>query len=465
MYNKKTHIHFVGIGGIGMSGLATILHYEGYTISGCDLDFDQQTITNLKKIGCTIYHGNNTAGCYSDTIDVLVYSSAIQPTNPEVSAARMRGIPTIPRAIMLAEIMRTRYSIAISGAHGKTTTTSLIAHILFEAHVDPTVIIGGHLKSLSTNAYLGTGNFIVVETDESDRSFLHLHATLGVVTNINLEHLETYHDIDDIKQSFLQFLSNIPFYGKAILCADDPHIQSLLPIHHIRTVFYGIDLPADIYATDVSLQADFSTFTIHHKKQNLTLGNALLSIPGKHNVLNALAAVAVAHELSIPTKKIIAALATFKGVERRFSYCGTFKGTPIYDDYGHHPREIYNTLLVARKKTHGKVVIIFQPHRYTRTDKLWDEFISMFMETAPDHLIITDIYPASEIPIPGITSEAFTADLVAKNPSFPAFYYPLDDLRNGIREILKTIIQSDDLILFQGAGVLYKIAHSLAEQN
>src|SRR3990170_8155336 len=236
---KKSHVHFVGIGGIGMSGIATILKYQGYEISGCDLDLDQTSIENLRTIGCKVYQGNNTPRCQDTTIDILVYSSAVKKQDPEIISAQERGIPTIPRALMLAELMRTKYSVAIAGSHGKTTTTSLISHILIEANMDPTVVIGGHLKNISSNARLGEGDFLVAEADESDRSFLHLQATLAIVTNIDLEHLETYQDLDDIKQTFKQFLNSLPFYGKAIVCVDDENIRSLLPIPHIKIIKYG----------------------------------------------------------------------------------------------------------------------------------------------------------------------------------------------------------------------------------
>ncbi|MEX0940020.1 MAG: Mur ligase family protein [Candidatus Babeliales bacterium] len=267
MYHKKAHIHFVGIGGIGMSGIATILKYQGYTISGCDNDLQQQSIIDLQKIGCLIFEGNNTVHCQNAPSDILVYSSAIKVNNPEIINAQQRGIPTISRALMLAELMRTKYSIAISGSHGKTTTTSLISHILIEAERDPTVIIGGHLKNISTNARFGNGDFLVAEADESDRSLLSLQATLAVVTNIDLEHLETYTDIDDIKNTFKQFLNNLPFYGKAFLCIDDPHIRSLLPLAHLKTIKYGLNPLADFKAENIQLEADHSLFELYIKKE------------------------------------------------------------------------------------------------------------------------------------------------------------------------------------------------------
>lgn len=464
MYRKKAHLHFVGIGGIGMSGIAKILKYQGYTISGCDSDIHQQNVTDLKKIGCSIFEGNNTNQCNDTSIDVLVYSSAINNTNPEIVNAQQRGIPTIPRALMLAELMRTKFSIAIAGAHGKTTTTSLIAHILIEEKKDPTVIIGGHLKNISTNAQFGLGEFLVAEADESDKSLVHLQATLAVVTNIDLEHLDVYKDIEDIKNTFKQFLDNLPFYGKAILCIDDPHIQSIMPMPHLKTIKYGLnpDL-ADIYATNIILGKDYSQFHVHTKVNNIPvlLGTITLNMPGKHNVLNCLAATALALELGTPFARISTALQNFKGIERRFSFDGNYKGAEIFDDYGHHPEEIRNTLLVARNRTRNKLVVIFQPHRYTRTDKLWNNFVDMFMHSPIDHLIITDIYPASEAPIPAITSENLVKAIQQRCPYFSVSYAPYDPEFNAIRTTLNTVVAPDDLILLQGAGKINKLADYL----
>ncbi len=318
MYTKKAHIHFVGIGGIGMSGIATILKQQGYTISGCDNDTSQDTAQTLQRLGCNVYQGNNHALCDDMTIDTLVYipmfATTIAAVNTEITRAQSRGIPTITRARMLAELMRTKYSIAIAGSHGKTTTTSLISHILIEAQMDPTVIIGGKLKNLSSNARMGMGDFLVAEADESDRSFLQLHATLAVITNIDLEHLETYTDLDDIKQSFMQFINNLPFYGKAIICIDDANIRSLLPITHIKTISYGIEHTADISAQDIILNADHSIFTVYAQNNATSLGTIMLPMPGKHNVYNALGAIALTREIGIDFDTIARSLATFGGI-------------------------------------------------------------------------------------------------------------------------------------------------------
>jgi UDP-N-acetylmuramate--alanine ligase len=455
---KSCHIHFVGIGGIGMSGIAKILRHQGYTISGCDTDLEQKSIQELQTLGCLIYQGNNAPACDSMPIDVLVYSSAIKPDNAEILRAQERGIPTIPRALMLAELMRTKYSIAITGAHGKTTTTSLISHILIEAQKDPLVIIGGHLKNIATNARWGCGNFLVAEADESDRSLIRLSPTLAVVTNIDLEHLDTYRDLDDIKATFTQFLTNIPFYGKAIICIDDPHIRSLLPLPHIKTIKYGFNEHlADIYVQDIQLEKDHSTCTVYSKQQATPLGTLTLTMPGRHNILNALAAIAVARDLDVDFGTIATALKNFKGIERRFSYKGTYKGAELFDDYGHHPTEIFNTLLVARKRATRKLIVIFQPQRYTRTHKLWHEFINVLAYSPIDCLAITDIYPASETPIEGITGENLAQALQHKQPSCNVSYVPYNTTGEQITDYIKTNAREGDLILFLGAGKINKL--------
>ena len=460
MYNKKAHIHFVGIGGIGMSGIATILHYQGYLVSGCDLDLDQQSIRDLQKLGCQISHGHNTNICCDNSIDILVYSSAVKPTSPEILKAQARGIPTIPRALMLAELMRTKFSVAIAGSHRKTTTTSMASHILIEGKTDPTVIIGGHLKNISSNARLGKGDLLVAEADESDRSLLNLQATLAVITNIDLEHLETYKDIDDIKKTFQQFLNNLPFYGKAILCVDDKHIKSFLPLPHLKTIKYGIESDlAELRAKNIALHPDHSTFNISYK--NSPLGSFKLNMPGKHNVLNALAATAVSLEFGVPPTVIAKALESFKGIERRFMFKGTYNGAEIFDDYGHHPKEIEQTLIVAKKRAKNKLTVIFQPHRFTRTEKLWSEFIATILNSEIDHLIVTDIYAASENQIEGITSENFVHAFKKFNPKFTISYIPYESDFKSIKKSLEESTQKGDLILLQGAGKVTNIVREL----
>lgn len=462
MYStKKAHIHFVGIGGIGMSGIATILRYQGFEISGCDLDVEQKSVKDLCSLGCQVFHGNNTTACQTAPIDILVYSSALKADNPEILAAQQRGIPTIARADMLAELMRTKYSIAISGAHGKTTTTSMISHILIEAGWDPTVIIGGHLTNLSTNARLGKGDFLVAEADESDRSFLRLHPSLAVVTNIDLEHLDMYKDLEDIKATFAQFLKNLPFYGKAFVCADDPNIQALGPLPQVKFVRFGTSDDADICAKDIVLGAQYSTCTIWKKSAPEPLGSLYLTMPGRHNILNATAAVAVALDLGIPFPAIMSALANFKGVDRRFTFKGHFQGAELFDDYGHHPNEIKQTLAVARRRSQGKLIVAFQPHRYSRTQGLWNEFIEVFREGQIDHLIITDIYPASEAPIPGVTGKSFTEAIAAALPHLSITYVPFEEHFSSLKTEVQAVVQPKDLVLLLGAGKMNKLADKL----
>lgn len=461
MYLKKAHIHFVGIGGIGMSGIAQILSRQGYTISGCDIDLNKQSVNDLLALGCAVYKGNNTPKCHDASIDILVYSTAIQKDNPEILAAQKRGIPTIRRALMLAELMRTKYSIAITGAHGKTTTTSLISHILIEANMDPTVIIGGHLENISANARFGGGDFLVAEADESDRSLLHLHATLALITNIDLEHLETYRDIDDIKETFRQFLYAIPFYGKAFLCTDNEHIRSMLPIEHVKVITYGIHTDADYKAREIILESNASSFSVYRSHSEQSLGSVRFCMLGEHNVSNCLGAITVALDLGIPFDTIQRALATFKGVDRRFCYRGNYKQAELFDDYGHHPEEISKTLIVAERRAKNKVTVIFQPHRYTRTYHLWDHFVDAFIHSSIDHLIITDIYAASEAPIANVTSQKLVHAIQAKNPRFTVQYAPYDDNFRAIKEELDLNIAPDDLILLQGAGKINALASHL----
>ena len=464
---KKGHIHFVGIGGIGMSGIAKILKYQGYTISGCDNDLEQKSVEDLIKIGCSVFKGNNTEFCKNNSTDILIFSSAIKSENPEIKWAQEKGIPTIPRALMLAELMRTKYSIAITGSHGKTTTTSIISHILIEAHKDPTVIIGGHLHSISANARLGNGDFLVAEADESDRSFLRLYPTLAVVTNIDLEHLETYKDLDDIKNTFKNFLENIPFYGKAIICIDDPNVRSILPLTTVKTIKYGLDNQADIkpdiYATDIELFPDSSKFNIWHNQNKL--GQVTLNMPGKHNILNSLAATAICLDVGVNFEIIAKALSDFKGVDRRFTFKGTYKNAEFFDDYGHHPTEIYHTLLVARKRSKGKLIVVFQPHRYIRTHRLWQDFIDIFKNSSIDKLIITDIYSAGETPIDGVTGQNLVNEINNSGAKFQTYYAGFNGNFCDIKNILESEISENDLVLTLGAGKVNKLFMAITENK
>lgn len=461
---KKGHIHFIGIGGIGMSGIAQVLSSQGYKISGCDIDLEQNSVKILQKLGCSVYKGNCTEYCNDETIDILVYSSAIKPDNLEIKNAQARNIPTIHRALMLAELMRTKFSIAISGSHGKTTTTSLISHLLIENDYDPTVIIGGHFENISSNARLGKGDFLIAEADESDKSLLRLFPTIALVNNIDLEHLDTYKDLNDIKETFKKFLSNLPFYGKAFVCTDDDNIKSILPLNHIKIIRYGTDINnTDFCAQDIILESDYSRFTVYSNLEKKSLGEIMLPMPGKHNIINAIGAISIALSLGTPFALLSKAIRTFRGIDRRFSFKGTFKSAQLYDDYGHHPTEIYNTLLVAKKATKSNLTVVFQPQRYTRTKSLWQEFINVFTDNPVDNLIITDIYPASEEPIANINSKKLVEEIKAKKNISSINYISSENNFEQITESLKQTVKPNDLVLFLGAGKVNKIIDKIKE--
>lgn len=462
MFNKNTHIHFMGIGGIGMSAIAKILKERGYRVSGCDCDLEQKSIKQLQEIGCPIAGTHSSTLCHDQSIDVLVYSAAVNLNHPELLHAHRRQIPVVPRARMLVELMRSGYSIAVAGAHGKTTTTAMISHILLEAQFDPTVAIGGFLKNIGTNGRAGKGDFLVTEADESDKSLAYLPASFAVVTNIDREHLDAYKDLDEIILTFKQFLSNLPFYGKAVMCVDDPVIHSILPtIPHIKTVSYGLEHEAHVSATDIVFEpCGTRCILVLDGHQH---GQLVLPVAGKHNLLNALGALAISLEIGVTLEQAIAALQTFAGVERRFCCHGTFKGATVFDDYAHNPPKIACALQVARARAAGRLIVVFQPHRYTRTYHLWQEFIQTFIAGNIDELIITDIYPASEAPIAGITSEQFVQDLKLKSPDFSVQYIPQNLDFGAVITHLESRVQTDDLILILGAGNVYKIADNLSE--
>lgn len=339
----------------------------------------------------------------------------------------------------------------------------MIAHILIEAEKDPTVIIGGHLKNISSNARFGDGDFLVAEADESDRSLLRLHATLAVITNIDLEHLETYKDLDDIKETFKAFLLNLPFYGKAIICLDDPNIRSLLPLPSTKIISYGINEDADYQAKTIQLMPETSSCQIYNKKADQIIGNLTINMAGIHNVSNALAATAVALDLDVSFEQVTKALASFKGIDRRFTYHGTYRDAEIFDDYGHHPKEIYYTLMAARRRAKNRLIVVFQPHRYTRTSKLWDDFVNMFKSQPIDELIITDIYSASEEPIEGVTSKKMCDAITQAQTSYPVTYAPFSKDFNNIKAVLDTRIAPNDLVLLLGAGKLNLFAAQLTD--
>jgi UDP-N-acetylmuramate--alanine ligase len=399
-FRNFQRIHLVGIGGIGMSGIAEVLLTLGYSVSGADTK--PSTITErLQDLGATIYDGHKASNV--EGAHVVVTSSAIRPDNPEVVEAHKRKIPVIPRAEMLAELMRLKYGIAIAGAHGKTTTTSLVASILNAAHLDPTFVVGGKVNQAGTTARLGKGEYFVVEADESDRTFLLLAPVVAVVTTIDREHLDQYASLEDIQEAFTQFVNRVPFYGAAILCLDEPNVQAIIPNVKRPIITYGVSKQADLVISDIQLTGFGSTFRLTYKGEDLGLFQ-LPHPPGMHNVRNAAAAAAVALYLNVPSDLIRDGLATFAGVGRRFDIKGSVNDITVIDDYGHHPAEIRATLEAAKICNFNRILVLFQPHRYTRTQHLWNEFTSAF--NLADVLVLIDIYAASEPPIPGITSEA-----------------------------------------------------------
>jgi len=456
MYRKSKHIHFVGIGGIGMSGIAELLLNLGYRISGSDLQ-ESDITRRLTALGGTVHIGHD--GAWISGADVVVVSSAISHDNPEVQAAVNSLIPVIPRAEMLAELMRlTKFGIAIAGSHGKTTTTSMVAWLLAEAGLDPTVVIGGKVDCLGgLNAKLGQGDFLVAEADESDGSFLKLSPVLEVVTNIDLEHLDFYSSIEQIKGVFLDFIAKIPFYGAAILCLDDPQVASILPEVRKRILTYGLTSQANVYAKAITTSGLKTRFEVC--QENELLGEITLSLAGVHNVYNALAAVTVGLELAIPFATIAAALQSFSGVQRRLQVKGVRRDIMVVDDYGHHPTEIRATLSALRDAwPERRLVVLFQPHRYTRTKALAEEFYTAFHEA--DILLLTEIYAASETPIPGVTAEALLNG-IKQHGHRHAYFEP-----NFARLLDKTmdILAPGDVVLSLGAGNIWQAGEMLLER-
>ena len=456
MYNKTKQIHFVGVGGIGMSGIAELLLNLGYQVSGSDLQ-DSEITRKLTALGGSIHASH--AAQWVDGADVVVTSSAISPDNPEVLAAREAHIPVIQRAEMLAELMRlAKYGIAVAGSHGKTSTTSLVATILAEARLDPTIVVGGKVDSLGGNAKLGCGDFLVAEADESDGSFLKLSPVIEVVTNIDLEHLDYYRDLEHIKDVFLQFIEILPFYGVAILCFDDENIARLLPKIQRRIITYGLSEQADLYATRIESRGMETSFDVRFRDRDL--GRIKLNRPGRHTVYNSLAAIGVALELDIEFPVIARALATFDGVQRRLQIKGERDGVLVVDDYGHHPTEIRATLDAVREGwPDRRLVVAFQPHRYTRTQALFDEFQTAFHRA--DVLILTDIYAASEQPIEGITSEHLL-EAIKSHGQRNVYYVPTVD---ELPAALSPMLREGDLLLTLGAGNIVRAGEQLLKSG
>lgn len=450
---KTRHIHFVGIGGIGMSGIAEVLLNLGYTVSGSDLSTSDVT-QRLRQLGATFYEGH--AAPQIQGADVVVTSAAVQRDNVEVAAARAQHIPVIPRAEMLAELMRMKYGVAVAGAHGKTTTTSLIATVMARGGLDPTVVIGGRLNSLGTSAQLGQGDFLVAEADESDGSFLLLPPTIAVVTTVDAEHLDFYRDLEEIKRAFLQFLNKVPFYGGSVVCLDQPNIQSLVPHIQRRCITYGLTSPADYIAREVRFAGARSHFDVVHKGRRL--GPFSVNLPGVHNVYNALAAIAVGEELEVPVPTIARALEEFSGIHRRFEILGTTQGVTVVDDYGHHPEEIRQTLRAAKLVwPDNRLVVVFQPHRYSRTQFLQQEFCTAF--SAADVLILLDIYAAAEAPIPGVTT-ALLYDGITGHGQRDVYYMRE---RAQVEPFLRQYLRAGDILLTLGAGDVWKIARAMVQ--
>ena len=450
---KIQHIHFVGIGGIGMSGIAEVLLNLGYTISGSDTK-ETEVTRRLQSLGCEISYGHRRENLKE--ADVVVISSAIRQGNPEVEAAEERLIPVIPRAEMLAELMRMKIGIAIAGTHGKTTTTSLIATVLAAGGLDPTVVIGGRLNSIGSNARLGQGEFLVAEADESDGSFLKLMPTIAVVTNIDPEHLDYYKGIDEIKEAFLCFLDKIPFFGLAILCLDHPNIQSLLPRLKKRFTTYGLTTQADFQAKEIVFEGLSTSFDVVHRRQGI--GRLKLRMPGLHNVYNALATLATAFELDIPFQVVQETLRDFNGIQRRFQIKGEKKGILIVDDYGHHPVEIMATLKAARTGWGKRIVAVFQPHRYSRTQALFKDFLAAFYDA--DVLILTDIYPAGEDRIEGVEAKALFEGIREYGHKDVAF---VGDKKEIVEHLLR-IISPGDLVITLGAGDIWQVSDELVKR-
>jgi UDP-N-acetylmuramate--alanine ligase len=454
MYLKKYHIHFVGIGGIGMSGIAELLLNLGYKVSGSDLKTSDIT-DRLKALGGIIFVGHR-----ADQItgaDVVVISSAVGHDNPEVLAAEHASVPVIPRAEMLAELMRLKYSVAIAGAHGKTTTTSIVASVLAEGGLDPTVVIGGKLKGIGSNAVLGEGDFIVAEADESDGSFLKFSPAIAVVTNIDREHLDFYRDLDAIKTVFLNFIDRIPFYGLAILCLDNESIQDLIPEIKKRYCTYGMSSQADFQIRDVKFKKRQSRFSVY--KQGQKLGRITLNLPGIHNVYNATASIAVGIELDIPFDAIKNALENLEGVQRRLEIKGEVNGITVVDDYGHHPTEIKTTLQAIEKCwPDNRKVVVFQPHRYSRTQALFDDFTRSFYQS--DILLVLPIYAAGEKKIEGVTGRSLCEGIQAHGHKE---VYCADKMKNAV-DHLKENLKPGDVLLTLGAGDVWKIGMKILKE-
>jgi UDP-N-acetylmuramate--alanine ligase len=465
MKHKVKHVHFIGIGGAGMSGIAEVMLNLGFEVSGSDISESAAT-QRLKSQGAKVHLGHDEA--YVSGANAVVTSSAVRPDNPEVTAARAKRIPVVPRAMMLAELMRLKQGIAIAGTHGKTTTTSLVASVLAEAGMDPTFVIGGRLEAAGSHARLGTGEFIVVEADESDASFLYLQPVLAVVTNIDADHMETYgHDFGRLRQAFLEFIEHLPFYGMAVLCSDDANVRSLLPIITKQVTTYGLAEGAQIRAVDVEANAARMHFRVVRRNGYSKTGadlNITLNLPGLHNVRNALAAIAVGMEIGAPDEAIVKALAEFRGVGRRFQRYGEVelaKGHfTLIDDYGHHPAELAATISAARGAfPNRRLVLAFQPHRYTRTRDCFEDFVKVL--SSVDALLLTEVYPAGEVPIVAADGRALARAVRVAGNIEPVFVEQIGELPAAILAKVK----SGDVVITMGAGSIGTVPGKIAKGN
>ncbi len=456
MFFTARRVHFIGIGGIGMSGIAEVLLNLGYEVSGSDWKLSPVT-DRLEQLGARIHEGHHSS--HVDGAEAVVTSSAVRAGNPEIAEARRLQIPVIARGEMLAELMRLKFGIAIAGSHGKTTTTSMVAAVLAAAELDPTLVVGGRVNSMGSNARLGNGDFMVVESDESDRSFLHLAPILAVITSIDREHLDCYGSLEELRRAYAQFANQVPFYGASIACLDEENIRAILPHTTRRVVTYGTaareGAPPDLLAEDILCGHFHSQFRL--KFRGADMGLFTLQMPGRHNVLNAMAAVAVGLELKLEPEKIRQGLAAFGGVERRFQVRGRVNGITVVDDYGHHPTEIRATLDAASDCDYRRVIVVFEPHRYSRTALLLDDFAACF--THCDSLFVLDIYPAGEPPIQGVSAKALVERMRQAGHS-KAEYLPAGD--NLLKRLSETV-QPGDLLLTLGAGSVWKVGENFLD--
>jgi len=447
---RTKRIHFVGIGGIGMSGIAEVLLNLGFEVSGSDLKRSDIT-DNLMRLGAVIHDAHEPANV--DDVDVVVYSSAVNATNPELVAAKTNAVPTIPRTEMLAELMRLKFAVTVAGSHGKTTTTSLISSVLADGGLDPTVVVGGKLKAIGSNARLGDSRYIVAEADESDGKFVQLPSSIAVITNIDLEHLDFYSDLEAIKDAFVEYATRVPFYGSVVLCVDDPNVRSIVPRIRKRKVSYSLGGDADVQGQIVSKDASGWLFEVLHL--NKVLGKIRIEFPGEHYVRNTLAAIAVGLELDLSFAAIKSGVESFTGVGRRFEVKGTSSGITVVDDYGHHPTEIAVTIRAAKESFDRRLIVFFQPHRFTRTQALADQFAKCF--EGAQIVFMTDIYPAGEDPIPGVSTDML-AEKVRKSGTIEVHHAASFE---AMVDAAMPQLKEGDLVLTLGAGDIYRAGELL----